>query len=168
VEVGNIFKLGTRYSDALGCTFLDEQGSSQPVIMGSYGIGVGRLMACIAEEHHDERGLIWPASVAPCPVHMVILPGKEVDTSRIAASIEAALTEAGLEPLVDDRVDSAGVKFNDADLIGLPVRLTVSERAFKQGGVEMKLRASGESSIVPLEQVVGAVRSILDGLSRID
>jgi prolyl-tRNA synthetase len=168
VEVGNIFKLGTRYSDALGCTFLDEQGSSQPVIMGSYGIGVGRLMACIAEEHHDERGLIWPASVAPYPVHMVILPGKEVDTSRIAASIEAALTEAGLEPLVDDRVDSAGVKFNDADLIGLPVRLTVSERAFKQGGVEMKLRASGESSIVPLEQVVGAVRSILDGLSRID
>ena len=167
VEVGNIFKLGTRYSDAMDCTFLDEQGNSKPVIMGSYGIGVGRLMACIAEEHHDERGLIWPALVAPYPVHMVILPGREVDTSRIAASIEAALTEAGLEPLVDDRVDSAGVKFNDADLIGLPVRLTVSERAFKQGGVEMKLRASSESTIVPLEQVVEVVRSTIDELSRI-
>ena len=168
VEVGNIFKLGTRYSDALGCNFLDEQGNNKPVIMGSYGIGVGRLMACIAEQHHDERGLLWPATVAPYPVHMVVLQGKEVDTGRIAASIEAALTEAGLEPLVDDRVESAGVKFNDADLIGLPIRLTVSERAFKQGGVEMKLRASGNSTIVPLEQVVAVVRSAVDELSRIE
>lgn len=162
VEVGNIFKLGTRYSDALDCTFLDEQGSQQPVIMGSYGIGVGRLMACIAEEHHDERGLVWPASVAPYPVHIVILPGREVDTALIASGIEAALTEAGLEPLVDDRPESAGVKFNDADLIGLPVRLTVSERAFKQGGVELKMRDSSESSIVPLERVVAVVRSAIE------
>jgi prolyl-tRNA synthetase len=125
-------------------------------------------MACIAEQHHDERGLLWPATVAPYPVHMVVLQGKEVDTGRIAASIEAALTEAGLEPLVDDRVESAGVKFNDADLIGLPIRLTVSERAFKQGGVEMKLRASGNSTIVPLEQVVAVVRSAVDELSRIE
>jgi prolyl-tRNA synthetase len=168
VEVGNIFKLGTRYSDALGCNFLDEQGNNKPVIMGSYGIGVGRLMACIAEQHNDERGLLWPATVAPYPVHMVVLQGKEVDTGRIAASIEAALTEAVLEPLVDDRVESAGVKFNDADLIGLPIRLTVSERAFKQGGVEMKLRASGNSTIVPLEQVVAVVRSAVDELSRIE
>jgi len=100
VEVGNIFKLGTRYSDALDCTFLDEQGSQKAVIMGSYGIGVGRLLACIAEEHHDERGLIWPASVAPYPVHIVILPGREVDTALIASGIEAALMEADLEPLV--------------------------------------------------------------------
>lgn len=168
VEVGNIFKLGTRYSDALNCTFLDELGNSKPVIMGSYGIGVGRLMACIAEEHHDERGLLWPATIAPYPVHMVILQGKEVDTNRIAASIEAALVEAGFEPLVDDRVESAGVKFNDADLIGLPIRLTISERAFKQGGVEMKLRASGDSTIVPLEQVIAVVRGTLDELSRIE
>jgi prolyl-tRNA synthetase len=164
VEVGNIFKLGTRYSDALGCTFLDEQGNNKPVIMGSYGIGVGRLLACIAEQHHDERGLIWPATIAPYPVHMVVLQGKEVDTGRVAASIEVAMTEAGLEPLVDDRVESAGVKFNDADLIGLPIRLTVSERAFKQGGVEMKLRAGGESTIISLEQVVSVVRSTLDEL----
>lgn len=164
VEVGNIFKLGTRYSDALDCTFLDEQGSQKAVIMGSYGIGVGRLLACIAEEHHDERGLVWPASVAPYPVHIVILPGREVDTALIASGIEAALMEADLEPLVDDRLESAGVKFNDADLIGLPVRLTVSERAFKQGGVELKMRASGELSIVPLERVVAVVRSAIETL----
>jgi len=164
VEVGNIFKLGTRYSDALDCTFLDEQGSQKPVIMGSYGIGVGRLLACIAEEHHDERGLVWPASVAPYPVHIVILPGREVDTALIASGIEAALIAADLEPLVDDRLESAGVKFNDADLIGLPVRLTVSERAFKQGGVELKMRASGELSIVPLERVVAVVRSAIETL----
>lgn len=136
VEVGNIFKLGTRYSDALNCTFLDENGSSRPVIMGSYGIGVGRLMACVAEEHHDERGLVWPTSIAPYPVHLVVLPGREVDTNLIAAGVEGSLTAAGFEPLVDDREESAGVKFNDADLIGLPIRLTISERAFKQGGVD--------------------------------
>lgn len=162
VEVGNIFKLGTRYSDALHCNFLDEHGNSQPVIMGSYGIGVGRLLACVAEEHNDERGLVWPAAIAPYPVHMVVLPGREVDTGVIAASVEAALTAAGLEPLVDDREESAGVKFNDADLIGLPVRITVSERAFKQGGVEMKLRASAASRVIPLDEVVTEVRCTMD------
>ncbi len=167
VEVGNIFKLGTRYSDALHCTFLDENGNNQPVIMGSYGIGVGRLLACVAEEHNDDRGLVWPAAIAPYPVHMVVLPGREVDTGAIAASVEAALMAAGLDPLVDDREESAGVKFNDADLIGLPVRLTVSERAFKQGGVEMKLRASAESRVIALDQVVTEVRSTIDLLSQI-
>jgi len=166
VEVGNIFKLGTRYSDALHCTYLDENGSSLPVIMGSYGIGVGRLLACVAEEHHDERGLMWPAAIAPYPVHMVVLPGRQVDTAVIAASVEAALIADGLEPLVDDREESAGVKFNDADLIGLPVRLTVSERAFKQGGVELKLRDSAESRVIPLEQIVAEVRMAIDLLSQ--
>ena len=166
VEVGNIFKLGTRYSDALHCTYLDKNGSSLPVIMGSYGIGVGRLLACVAEEHHDERGLIWPAAIAPYPVHMVVLPGRAVDTGVIAASVEAALTAADLEPLVDDREQSAGVKFNDADLIGLPVRLTVSERAFKQGGVEFKLRDAAQSRVIPLDQVVTEVRTSIDLLSQ--
>lgn len=153
VEVGNIFKLGTRYSDALDCTFLDENGTSHPVIMGSYGIGVGRLLACVAEEHHDERGLIWPVDIAPYPIQIVVLPGKELNTSEIASSIERELIAGGLEVLVDDRVESAGVKFNDADLIGLPLRITVSERAFKQGGVEFKSRRSGESWIVGLSDV---------------
>lgn len=166
VEVGNIFKLGTRYSDALHCTYLDESGGSRPVIMGSYGIGVGRLLACVAEEHHDERGFVWPASIAPYPVHLVVLAGREVDTSMLAASVEAGLVAAGLEPLVDDRQESAGVKFNDADLIGLPVRITVSERAFRQGGVELKLRTAAESRIIPLDRVVTEVRSIIDLLTQ--
>ena len=156
VEVGNIFKLGTRYTDALGCTYLDENGQSKAVVMGSYGIGVGRLLACIAEEHHDDRGLLWPKSVAPYPVHLVVLPGKTVDTLILAETIEKELTQAGLEPLFDDRAESAGVKFNDADLIGLPLRITVSERAFKQGGVEFKRRSGGDSWIVALENVLQA------------
>lgn len=165
VEVGNIFKLGTRYSDALNCTFLDENGTSRPVIMGSYGIGIGRLMACVAEEHHDKCGLVWPASIAPYPVHLVVLPGREVDTNVIAAGVETSLMATGFEPLVDDREESAGIKFNDADLIGLPIRLTVSERAFKQGGVEFKLRSSGEARIIPVEQVVNEVHSTISTLA---
>ncbi|MBP9041363.1 MAG: proline--tRNA ligase [Anaerolineaceae bacterium] len=161
VEVGNIFKLGTRYTDALNCTFLDTDGNSKPVIMGSYGIGVGRLLACVAEEHHDEHGLIWPVSIAPYPVHLVVLPGKELDTTSIAERIDAELTAAGYEPLVDDRMESAGVKFNDADLIGLPLRITVSERALKQGGVEFKSRCSGESWIVPESDVITEVKKFL-------
>jgi prolyl-tRNA synthetase len=160
VEIGNIFKLGTRYTDALGCTYLDENGASKPVVMGSYGIGVGRLLACIAEEHHDERGLIWPQSVAPFPLHLVVLPGKSVDTWTVAEALEKELTHAGLEPLVDDRSESAGVKFNDADLIGLPLRLTVSERALNLGGVEFKRRSGGEAWIVPTEQVLAAVKQL--------
>jgi prolyl-tRNA synthetase len=162
VEVGNIFKLGTRYTAAMGCTFSDENGLNQPVIMGSYGIGVGRLLACIAEEHHDDKGLIWPVSVAPYPVHMVVLGGKAGQPEAAAAELDAHLQAAGLEALVDDRSESPGVKFNDADLIGLPLRLTVSERALKQGGVEFKLRASEEKFIVPMENVVDQIRSILN------
>lgn len=161
VEVGNIFKLGTRYSDALGCTYLDENGDTNPVIMGSYGIGLGRLIACVAEEHHDEHGLMWPASLAPYAVHLVVLKGKDIDTEAIAAEVEEALTAAGLEPLVDDREESAGVKFNDADLMGLPLRVTVSERAFKAGGLEIKVRHSGETRIVPIDSIVEEARLIL-------
>jgi len=160
VEVANIFKLGTRYTDALGCSYLDENGQTKPVIMGSYGIGVGRLLACVAEEHRDERGLIWPSSIAPYPVHLVVLPGKTEDTFALADGLEKQLTAAGLEPLYDDREESAGVKFNDADLIGLPLRITVSERALKQGGVEFKRRSGGEAWYVPLADAVAEVKRL--------
>ncbi len=162
VEVGNIFKLGTRYSDAVGCRFLDEQGENRPVIMGSYGIGVGRLLACIAEEHHDERGLCWPSAVAPYAAHLVLLSGKSGAPDAAAQALVAELTAAGLEPLFDDRAESAGVKFADADLIGLPVRLTVSERSLKQGGVEFKPRRSAEAHILPVTDVCAALRHYLD------
>ncbi len=161
IEVGNIFKLGTRYSDALQCTFLDEDGTQKPVIMGSYGIGVGRLLACIAEEHHDDQGLCWPVSIAPYPVHLVSLSGKSPEVGAKAEEIYNSLMQADLEPLFDDRVESPGVKFADADLIGLPLRITVSERSLKAGGLELKARKSKEVSIIPVEKLVVTVRSML-------
>jgi prolyl-tRNA synthetase len=165
VEVGNIFKLGTRYTDALGCSFTDDNGESHPIIMGSYGIGVGRLLACVAEEHHDDKGLIWPASIAPFPVHIVVLPGKTMDIIPVVESLEKSLRQVGIEALVDDRGDSAGVKFNDADLIGLPLRVTVSERAYKNGGFELKLRSGGESWIIPVEEAVAVIEKTLADLN---
>ncbi len=162
VEVANIFKLGTRYTEAMGATFLGEDGEQRPVIMGSYGIGLGRLLACIAEEHHDEHGLCWPVSVAPFAIHLVSLAGKNEQVQETAEMTAARLDGAGLETLYDDRSESAGVKFNDADLIGLPLRITVSERALKQGGVEMKLRNSSERKMIPLDQVVDEARRLLE------
>ncbi len=160
VEVGNIFQLGTRYSDAMGCTFLDTDGEQRPVVMGSYGIGSGRLMACIAEEHHDEYGLVWPVSVAPFQVHLVELVGRgPSDTHATAEQLYADLQAAQIEVLFDDRQDSPGVKFNDADLIGLPIRLTVSERALKQGGVEFKRRDRAEKTILSLDQVIPEIQA---------
>lgn len=166
VEVGNIFKLGTRYSDAMGCTFLDKDGQIKPVIMGSYGIGSGRLLACIAEEHHDDNGLIWPVSVAPFAVHLVVLPGKgegEFVTAE-ADQLYASLQAAGIEMLYDDRPESPGVKFMDADLLGMPIRLTVSERAHKAGGVEFKRRDQTEKRIIPQSEVLATVQAEIAAL----
>jgi prolyl-tRNA synthetase len=150
VEVGNIFQLGTHFSQAMGCQYVDPDGQLQPIIMGSYGIGAGRLLACIAEEHHDEYGLRWPISIAPFQVHLVALAGKSsgFPTSQTAEDLYLALQQAGIDVLFDDREESPGVKFNDADLIGIPLRLTVSERALKQGGVEFKRRAEGEKVVL--------------------
>ena len=165
VEVGHIFQLGTRYTAAMNATYLDENGQSQPVLMGSYGIGVGRLLACIAEEHHDDQGLCWPASVAPYPVHLVSLAGRNPQVGETAAKLYADLTAASLEPLFDDREESAGVKFTDADLIGLPLRLTVADRALKLGGIEAKRRDQPERTIIPLEEVVSKARTIIEMLT---
>jgi prolyl-tRNA synthetase len=166
VEVGNTFQLGTRYSDALGCTFLDKDGQNKPVIMGSYGIGVGRLLGCMAEKHHDEHGLRWPVTVAPYQVHVVLLRGKgDSKAEERAENLCRDLQASGIEFLFDDRDESPGVKFNDADLIGLPIRITVSERALGQGGVEMKLRSRSEKEVVSLEAVVGRTGSELAVLS---
>ena len=160
VEVGNIFKLGTRYSQTAGCAFLDETGQENPVIMGSYGIGVGRLLACVAEEHHDEYGLVWPISVAPFQVHIVVLHGNEEQAEQLYNELQAA----GVEVLYDDRNERAGVKFNDADLIGIPIRLTVSKRATESGGVEMKLRNSPERLVVPRDEIVERVKDQIETL----
>lgn len=164
VEVGNIFKLGTRYSETMGCTFLDAEGHPRPVVMGSYGIGLGRLLACIAEEHHDEYGLAWPCTVAPYPIHLLALGTPEGEPAAVAERLYRELGAAGLEALYDDRAESPGVKFMDADLIGLPLRLTISERSLGQGGVEFKRRDQKERFVVPLDQVVPRVKAVLSEL----
>jgi len=163
VEVGNILKLGSRYTDALGASFLDEDGQPQSILMGSYGIGVGRLMACIAEEHQDELGLVWPLSVAPYPVHLVVLGSKDGSAEAAAEGLYQDLIDVGLEPLFDDRDERAGVKFNDADLIGIPLRVTVSSRSLQSGGYEFKRRGEEDRWIVPVET---ALSVIMDELGK--
>jgi prolyl-tRNA synthetase len=164
VEVGNIFKLGTRYSAALGATFLDRDGAARPVIMGSYGIGSGRLLACVAEAHHDANGLKWPITVAPYHVQLVLLADASGQAQQAANQAYADLTAAGVEVLFDDRDERPGVKFKDADLIGLPLRVTISERSLKQGGAELKRRDQDERSSVPLDGLVERVRADMAAL----
>ncbi len=161
VEIGNTFKLGTRYSESMGAYFQDEQGNMKPLVMGCYGMGVGRLLACVIEENHDDHGIIWPISVAPYHVHLILL-GTSPKLKDIADKTYWRLTESGIETLYDDRDGSAGVKFNDADLLGMPVRVTVSNRALRQGGVEIKLRREEAARIVPLDGLEGTVRHLVD------
>jgi prolyl-tRNA synthetase len=140
IEVGHIFKLGTRYSEPMGATFLDEEGQERPVLMGSYGIGPGRVMAAAVEQSHDDDGIIWPREIAPYDVHVVALPGVEEQ----AAEAARVLSDAGYDVLLDDRDLRAGEKFADADLIGLPVRVTVGKKTFDDGCVDVRVRATGE------------------------
>lgn len=160
VEVGNIFKLGTRYSVDMGCTFLDQDGKEQHVVMGSYGIGSGRLLASVAEQYRDEQGLILPISVSPYDVHLVGLKGAEDASEKLYSD----LVEAGVEVLFDDRAESPGVKFADADLIGIPLRLTVSNRTLKEGSFEIKRRDQSEAAVVKLDAAIETVREVLQDL----
>jgi prolyl-tRNA synthetase len=164
VEVGNIFKLGTRYTDALGATFLERDGSQRAVIMGSYGIGSGRLLACVAEAHHDADGLRWPITVAPFHVHLVVLPEATGQAQAEAEALYLQLQTAGVEVLFDDRDERPGVKFKDADLIGLPLRVTVSERALRAGGVEFKRRTAAGRETVPLDQALPRLQTEIAAL----
>jgi prolyl-tRNA synthetase len=161
IEVGNIFKLGTKYTDAAGATYLGEDGVARPIIMGSYGIGVGRNVACIVEEHHDEKGIIWPAEVAPYAAHLVSIgAAKEPRVTEVAERLHALAAEAGPrhEILWDDRDESPGVKFTDAELLGMPWILTVSPRSLTAGGVEVTERATGERATQPIEVVEAFLR----------
>jgi prolyl-tRNA synthetase len=153
IEVGHIFKLGTFHSEAFGATFLDEDGQERLIVMGSYGIGLGRTIAAIVEQHHDEDGIMWPASVAPYHVHVVALPGLE-DQAEAAAQ---ALDTAGLEVLLDDRDLRAGEKFADADLIGCPIRVTVGKKAREEGKVDVRKRVKGVDEPVPSDELAAEV-----------
>ncbi len=158
VEVGNIFQLNTRYSESMNCSYQDEGGVRKPVIMGSYGIGVGRLLACLAENYSDEQGLSLPISVAPMQVHLVSL----VKDAEIGEQLYNQLSAAGIEVLYDDRKESAGVKFADADLIGLPIRITLGNRSLKEGKVEVKLRRNLEETFsFELASVVDETKALI-------
>jgi prolyl-tRNA synthetase len=151
IEVGHIFKLETRFSAALGANFLDEDGTERPLIMGSYGIGPGRVLAAAVEQRHDEQGITWPRSIAPYDVHVVALPGVETEAEQAAQTLDAA----GAEVLLDDRDARAGEKFADADLIGCPIRVTVGKKTLDDGAVDVRDRESGGERRVPLAELGG-------------
>ena len=153
IEVGHIFKLGTFYSVPLEASFLDEDGTEKPLVMGSYGIGVGRVIAAIVEQHHDEHGIVWPRAVAPYDVHVVALPGVE-EQAQAAASV---LESAGLAVLLDDRDARAGEKFADADLLGLPIRVTVGKKTLDDGAVDVRSRTTGDERRVPIDALAEAL-----------
>jgi prolyl-tRNA synthetase len=158
IEVGNIFKLGTDFTEKLGATYLAEDGSRHHVIMGSYGIGLGRNMACIVEAHHDEKGIAWPESVAPYPAHLVAIgASKDPAVAEAADGLYRRLADAGVEVLYDDRDESPGVKLTDAELLGMPLIVTVSPRSLAAGGAEVTRRASGERQIQPIAEVESAL-----------
>jgi prolyl-tRNA synthetase len=160
IEVGNIFKLGTRYSEALGARYLGEDGELHPIVMGSYGIGVGRVVACIVEAHHDEKGIAWPPEVAPYAAHLVELgAAREPRVREIAERLHDDAADAGREIIWDDREESPGVKLTDAELLGMPTIVTVSPRSLEAGGIEVTDRATGERRIDPID----AVRASLTG-----
>ncbi|MFP4017265.1 MAG: proline--tRNA ligase, partial [Halanaerobiales bacterium] len=160
IEVGHIFKLGTKYSESLNATYLDESGREQLIVMGSYGIGITRLVAAAIEQNNDENGIIWPKSIAPYQV--IILPlGNDEDVKNKAEEIYQLLNTKGIETLLDDRNERAGVKFNDAELIGIPLRLTVGSRSLKNGVIEAKIRKTGEDREVSLENPVESIISLL-------
>jgi prolyl-tRNA synthetase len=153
IEIGNIFKLGTKYSEPLKAYFLDENGNEKPIIMGSYGIGPARIAAAAIEQNHDKDGIIWPPGIAP--FHMEILPLNLNDkkTVSVAEKIYNELSESGIDVLIDDREVRAGVKFKDADLIGIPTQVIIGEKNLKNGLVEVKDRKTRKSETIPIEDV---------------
>ncbi|MBW3671720.1 MAG: hypothetical protein KY432_08635 [Acidobacteria bacterium] len=160
IEVGHIFKLGTKYSTAMGCDFLDEGGERHPMIMGCYGLGIGRTIAAAIEQGHDDDGIIWPVSIAPFEA-LVTAVGREDEVHETAASIYAELRENGIDVLLDDRDERPGVKFKDADLLGIPLRVTVGKKSLADGNVELSTRREKEKTLVTpadaIERIVDAV-----------
>ncbi len=162
IEVGHVFKLGTFFSETLGAYYLDREGRQRPIVMGCYGIGTGRLLAAAIEQNHDDKGIIWPLPIAPYQVYLCALG---MDNPEVASTSERLYTElegVGVEVLFDDRMESAGVKFNDADLLGIPFRLTVSPRTLRSDSVELKQRTQREGELVPLKQVTERLKGLIN------
>lgn len=157
IEVGHIFKLGTKYSKAMGANFIDENGEAKPLIMGCYGIGINRTMATVIEQNHDENGIVWPLSIAPYQVIVIPAVMKDEEQVKVAEDIYNKLIEMGIEVILDDRDERAGVKFKDADLIGIPMRITVGKK-IKEGNVEFKLRKSSDLEVLSVEQIFERIK----------
>ncbi len=168
IEVGHVFKLGTFLSEKLGAFFVDINGVSHPITMGCYGIGLGRLLAAAVEQSHDDRGIIWPLPIAPYHVYLCPLYREGSEVQNIAENLYAELEAEGLEVLFDNREESPGIKFNDADLLGMPIRITVSPRTLEKNSIEMKRRSEKETQLVPLEGVAKGLRELISqGLSKL-
>jgi len=166
IEVGHVFKLGTFISERFGASFLDSDGKSRPIVMGSYGIGLGRLLAAIVEQSHDDKGIIWPLSVAPYQVHLCPLSLDKPAVAPTAERLYQELQKEGVEVLFDDRDDSPGIKFNDADLLGIPLRLTLSPRTLQSQSVEAKWRTEKETQLLPLENLAVQVNKLLNEAAK--
>jgi prolyl-tRNA synthetase len=162
IELGHIFKLGTKYSDSMGALFLDENGKEHPIIMGSYGIGVERVIACFIEQHNDEKGIVWERQIAPFDIHLIGLNMKKEEIINASEKLYKDLHDSGYEVLFDDRTDAqAGFKFNDADLLGMPLQIVVGEKKLKENCVEIKIRKTGERFDVKLDELLEKLKSIL-------
>lgn len=167
VEIGHLFKLGTKYSSAMKALFIDQSGKEQPIIMGCYGIGINRIMASLIEMSHDENGIIWPLSIAPYQVELLPVKVDDEKISAVTESLYKKLADERVEVLLDDRDLSAGVKFKDADLVGIPIRITVGNRTLKEDSVELKLRGEGEPRLVKIDEIISVVKEVIDNsLSR--
>jgi prolyl-tRNA synthetase len=163
IEVGHLFKLGTKYSKALNAVFLDESGKQQPAIMGSYGIGIARTMQAVIEQSHDKDGIIWPIAIAPytvCLTPLAVAPGSPV--MQVAEKIYAELTAKGVDVILDDRDERPGFKFKDSELVGFPIRLAIGEKSMAKGGVELK-RRGGEMTLIKIEDAVPKILEMLRG-----
>ena len=164
MEIGHTFKLGTRYSKALDANFKDEKGEEKPIIMGCYGIGVNRIMAASVDQHHDDKGIVWPASIAPFDLQIVTVNQQHEPSAQLASELEQSLTRrAGLDILYDDRNERAGVKFNDADLIGIPIQVIVGERNLAKGEVEIKTRHDRKSQLISKDKVTELIQTVRRG-----
>jgi len=161
IEVGHVFMLGTKYSEKMKATYLDKQGKDQVIVMGCYGIGVGRTAASSIEQNHDAKGIIWPAPIAPFHVHILPLTGKPGAVLDAAGALEAELEKAGIDVLLDDRDERPGVKFNDADLIGCPYHVVIGEKGLKEGQIELKDRRTGTVTKLAPADVAARLKELL-------
>ncbi len=168
IEVSQVFQLGTKYSEAMGATFMDEDGREKPLLMGCYGVGVSRTLAAIVEQHNDENGIIWPVSVAPYEVSVIPLDPKKEECAEACESIVSALEEAGIEVIVDDRKERPGVKFADNDLMGFPYQIILGNRGLKNGTVELKDRATSERTDVAIDEIVAKVCELVEAGRNVD